>query len=495
MNGDFTRDTFNPANHFSRVLMQQGRVQLDADWNEQTAILLHYMRTLAMDILGAHAGPGGAWGFEIITKTPTPDWNARKDKWNDIGLTTDRINALTNAIDNNNNAIIDAGRYYVNGILVENHYPILYTEQPSCTLGDKARIGDLRGTEGLFYLDVWERHITYVQDDHIREVALNGADTCTRAQVVWQVKFLDKAQLSARADDRLATHMSNKFNALEGLLGRKTEELPLLRARAKTPRGAPSPELCAVSPESRYRGLENRLYRVEVHAAGTGMDEAVNGTVGKAVATFKWSRDNASVVFPIVSLDGTTAIVANLRRDQCAQLKPGDWVEVCDDDFALREQSRPLAKVATVDRDENKVTLTWPNGVSAERRLSYDETATRNKHPLLRRWDHDGSLAKDQGALPVTESDSWIPLEDGVEIQFAQGGQYRVGDYWLIPARVATGDVEWPKESLENGSAPTKRPPHGPKHHYAPLLYQGSDAADNKDCRCEIIPGAHCPKK
>jgi hypothetical protein len=32
--GDFTRDTFNPLKNFSRVLMQQGRVQLDADWNE-----------------------------------------------------------------------------------------------------------------------------------------------------------------------------------------------------------------------------------------------------------------------------------------------------------------------------------------------------------------------------------------------------------------------------------------------------------------------------
>ena len=31
MKGDFTRDTFDPAKHFSRVLMQQGRVTLDAD--------------------------------------------------------------------------------------------------------------------------------------------------------------------------------------------------------------------------------------------------------------------------------------------------------------------------------------------------------------------------------------------------------------------------------------------------------------------------------
>ena len=47
MKGDFTRDTFDRTKHYSRVLMQQGRVTLDADWNEQTAILLHYL---------AHAG-------------------------------------------------------------------------------------------------------------------------------------------------------------------------------------------------------------------------------------------------------------------------------------------------------------------------------------------------------------------------------------------------------------------------------------------------------
>ena len=40
MKADLTRDTFHPLKHYSRVLMQQGRVQLDADMNEQAAILL-----------------------------------------------------------------------------------------------------------------------------------------------------------------------------------------------------------------------------------------------------------------------------------------------------------------------------------------------------------------------------------------------------------------------------------------------------------------------
>jgi len=48
MKGDFSRDTFDHKKHYRRVLMQQGRVQVDADWNEQASILLHYMQSLVV---------------------------------------------------------------------------------------------------------------------------------------------------------------------------------------------------------------------------------------------------------------------------------------------------------------------------------------------------------------------------------------------------------------------------------------------------------------
>ena len=34
MSGDYSRKRFNPENHYQGVLRQQGRVDLDADWNE-----------------------------------------------------------------------------------------------------------------------------------------------------------------------------------------------------------------------------------------------------------------------------------------------------------------------------------------------------------------------------------------------------------------------------------------------------------------------------
>lgn len=56
MHADLSRDTFRPDRHYSAVLAQQGRVQLDADTNEQAAIQLHRARTTAADLIGRHGG-------------------------------------------------------------------------------------------------------------------------------------------------------------------------------------------------------------------------------------------------------------------------------------------------------------------------------------------------------------------------------------------------------------------------------------------------------
>jgi len=60
MKADLTRITFEPSKHFSRVIMQQGRVQLDADWNEQAAILSHYLQALTADVIGPNSSPEAA---------------------------------------------------------------------------------------------------------------------------------------------------------------------------------------------------------------------------------------------------------------------------------------------------------------------------------------------------------------------------------------------------------------------------------------------------
>jgi hypothetical protein len=475
MRGDFTRVTFDPGKHYSRVLMQQGRVQVDADWNEQSAILQHHLRMLTRDVVGPHAGPADDFGFEIITSETLYRLASIAD--------SKRQSALEAAV-RKGNFVIGPGRYYVDGIPIENKQAILYTEQLGYPFANSSTLEDMQsGLAMLIYVDVWERHITYVEDDHLREVALEGPDTCTRAQVVWQVKVHAETAGEAQAG-RLDCQSADTLPRLG---------TGMLRARARLDK--PVTELCSIPPSSRYRGAENQLYRVEIHRGKS----AANG------ATYKWSRENGSVTFPIrtLSADGV-ATMDTLGRDDHLGLKPDDWVEIMDDRIALSGQPGLLAQVKEVHRDDLAVTLSVP-GTPPPTVPSYGQ-AQAWLHPLLRRWDQMGDPAA-SGALPVVEgadassAGGWQSLEDGVQIRFSPGGEYMTGDYWLIPARVATGDVEWPHEVVpgshtvatdaDGNPVPVARPAAGIHHSYAPLWLvnpAGAGYAGGHECRCQFDP-------
>ena len=57
MKGDLSRSTFRPDNHYSSVRLQQGRVLLDAEWNEQAEIWDHLGRTTNTDVIGPTGAP------------------------------------------------------------------------------------------------------------------------------------------------------------------------------------------------------------------------------------------------------------------------------------------------------------------------------------------------------------------------------------------------------------------------------------------------------
>ncbi len=80
------------------------------------------------------------------------------------------------------------------------------------------------------------------------------------------------------------------------------------------------------------------------------------------------------------------------------------------------------------------------------------------------------------------DDNSWIDLENGIRIRFDPAGQYRTGDYWLIPACAKTGSIEWPCSN----ESPLAKPPVGINHHFAPLSIIKVNAQGKinvKDCR------------
>ncbi|MET4726694.1 hypothetical protein ABIE09_000465 [Lysobacter enzymogenes] len=481
MKGDFSRVSFDPRNHFSQVLLQQGRVTLDADPNEQSAILLHYLRTLARDLFGPYAAPVDNAGFDLQLQGED--------------------GALSLAI--------GAGRYYVQGILCESE-GCDYIDQPhfrpqpqgkDTGSGDPLRRwleSSSRDDDARFwvYLKVWERHITSVEWPSLREVALGGPDTCSRAQVVWQVRALaleeiesalkeryeatkqrlgttqdaaEQARLQQRLDDlheRISQLSEDYRQGCAAPLALFERDAPSLAARLQPPERLDDP--CIVSPDAEYRGAENQLYRVEIH----------RGNEDGAVATFKWSRDNGSVLTRWIGGGGSRLEVANPRDFRDAQ-----WIELSDEDDDLLGQSGSLCRIASV---EGNVLI-----------LTAEQDRLAGPGTKVRRWDQsaNGDIRLRDGAVPVTDNNGdyeWIDLEDGVQVRFAADGDYRSGDYWLIPART-TGRIDWPQDAA---GQPVYQPPRGADAQYAPLGFVGPNSDGNPSaetpCRCLVHPTSTC---
>lgn len=439
MKGDFTRSTFKKKKHFHDVRMQQGRVQLDADWNEQLDITSHRVETETKDVVGLCGTPMHHGGFHIVVD---PDDLTGEEK----ALPENDDYALLDVL--SDNFYISGGRIYVDGILCENEHIVPFTTQPDLpentkvvTLSDGTTASvPTKGTY-LAYIDVWLRHITALEDDYIREKALGEPDTATRTKTVWQVKLYP-------------VEIKNP-NCLDVLPGWKESIAPVTgMLSAKTEEAGEEEKPCVLSPEGGYRRLENQLYRVEIHRGGK------LSNLKKDFITIKWSRDNGSIVTKWEEQDGDKLTVSSTGRDKVLNFAKGQWVELTDDTRELLGKPGTLVQLKEVEGRVLTIdtgTINDPDnpGAASVNIKKFPE------NPKIRRWDSKGT----KGEITVNITEKWLELEDGVWVEFSTG-TYKTGDYWLIPARTVDADVEWPLDDSDN---PVFQPPHGIHHHYCPL--------------------------
>jgi hypothetical protein len=497
MKGDFSRKTYDLGKNYKAVLEQQGRVHVDADANEQVDIIAHQRETRTRDGVGPCGAPLRDAGYRILPDGADP-----------CGL------------------MVSSGRYYVDGLLCELHpasrvravlvssspYKLRLSDYqfPACSATDPAPVlvftrehpdgvaAAVVGTEDegrvieldagpagesltglarqfpvsgqpglvwppegwpptepstyLAYLDVWERHITAIEDPHIREIALGGPDTTTRSQTVAQVKLHKVA-----GDPTCCEAMKQTLEAHAPSRGRLTT--------STEPQVIPS-DPCQPAGGGGYRGLENRLYRVEIHDTGD---------IGSA--TFKWSRDNGSVAYGIADggfvhepTDSPACCKVRLRelgRDQYLQIKTDDRVEISTDETDLSGEPRSvIAQVTEVDE--------------ANRELTFDQDVAAledGNHPKVRRWD----TGEEAPSVPtvIANSDP-VHLEDGVYVKFS-GDNFQPGDDWVFAARTADRSVE----TLDAAAA------MGIRHHYCPLAlvkWGPGNVPEITDCRSTFVP-------
>ncbi len=419
MKADFSRVTFRSQQHYRQVRFEQGKIPLDSELNESQDIALQRIETETTDVVGRVGVPLDNAGFGISVV--------------------------------NNELEISAGRIYVDGLM--------------CTLNEAERVDQQSNYPGaevpagagvyLAYLDAWSEYLNWEDDALLREVALLGVRTAGRGRLVPQVKLLELS--NDPTDVQECNEPAPQWDELI------TPPSGRLAARAE-PQALPEDE-CSITPGAGYRRLENQLYRVEVHESGD-----------QTTASFKWSRENGSVLSLMLQLVGDELTLAGNSRDRLVGFSPGDWIEVIDRRHELDNEPGSFVRIREVD--ENLIRVDLASLVGAP--LNTYATAAR-----VRRWEsHAGAPLRTlrQGA----GGDGYVVLEDGVEVRFSTG-TYEKGDYWFIPARTVTGDVEWPQDN--NQPAAVSR--HGVHHHFAKLailINDGNNWSVYRDCRVKFPP-------
>jgi hypothetical protein len=462
---DFSRLRFDARKDFLGVLMQQGRVQLDSDWNDWVAELARRIQAGSLDTVGAAAVP-----------RETPD-----------GFLIEAAGgALT----------IGAGRMYVDGLLVENHgappadewnrrlaeltstNPIDYTAQPY--LPNPPALPDGAGPH-LVYVDVWQREVGHLQDEGLVESAV-GVDSTGRLQMVWRVKLLaNVGDVTCATDDADIPNWPETIRPSGARLSTSTGSLP------------EPPNPCQVPPGAGYLGLENQLYRIEIHTPGP------TGT-----ATFKWSRDNATVATRVTHINaaGDQLTVESVGRDDVLRFNDGDWIEVTDDWRELHNLPGELRRIKLgggVDDATRTIELESPVTVGL---FPVDpQNATEpQRHTLIRRWDQGGQVREEDGTaytdldaagstgeILVPPAGTRVFLEAGILVDFdldPPGSEFRSGDYWVVAARAVDASID----ELDRAA------PLGIHHHYARLAVV-TFPDDETDCRTlwpPLIEGEGC---
>ncbi len=430
MKGDFSRFTFDPLKNYITVLKQQGRVELDSDWNEQAELFAENLRQLAADLLGPLAIP------------LTPDNNGYA---NSNALAIGGFSRGTGGV---LDFTIGKGSIYIGGYYYRLPKDITYRTQADYP---EPEMPDGKG-DYLVYLEAWRKSVSYIDDESIREPALGGPDTCMRTRLLGQVRLLVADDISSPEEAcRYLTEASPPSNITLTLhIDQSAHQLPLNFGEVDLGGG--------LIPG-------NLHYRLEIHR-GMEID-------GNAIEGIKWSDENGSVLArALKSIDSRTILAEEPELVTGESFKPGDWVEVSNIVTELHRHGGQMAQIERLDSTSGGLLVTLDSDIHPllTRRKNGNSTLEAGLLPRLQRWS--GYIT------PLTLKNNYN-LGRGVKVTFGSSERrfhFEPGDYWTYAIR----DREYNRRHV-----PVKALPSGIKKYRYPLaiIKRGPKSEKIIDCR------------
>jgi hypothetical protein len=435
MGSDRARVTYDPKQQYRSVVMQQGRVTLEADWNEAGQITNEEIRKEALDFVGPCGTPDDGYKVVLTSASPT---NLPFDFY------------------------IRSGTMYVGGIRAYLYDPVQYSNQPDWRdygpedpdWVDPASFTaspSISPINEFIYLLLREQEVSAVEDPDLKDVALGGPDTAQRTRLLQ--RFVRIASQGTDCVSGLAAAQA-KWQS-EGLFfDPDTMRLcPWSRLQVGFSKQTQPPDPCQPQAQGGYLDPDNQLIRVQI----SGIDQASGNP------KFLWGFDDASFLYRI-NVDPhnpQNLVFQQVPVDANHQPISGQAVEVLRTTADLPNGGDVAATsgfVFTLEQNYNpdSQSVAIPTGIS----LPPDYTNSNQSPPnqlFLRVWQQEVAFTPGQqnqlGNTGVL-----------VTLSTPNNQPFHLSDYWLFAVRPATPQTVYP-ERYQNES----QRPDGPRLWACPL--------------------------
>ena len=453
MTADISRHSLRPAQLYTGVVRQQGRVPTDADETEANDLEALALRRLVADAICANGSP-------------------------DDGFTISDPVVASGALDFH----IGAGTFYLGGSRLES-LGEQYADQPDWLTfpldapGPQAPPG---GRTDLVWLMATDQVVTATEDAELFERALGGPDTTARRRLMWRVMVReDVPDDCADAFDELVGDFDGGTLSPNG-----AEIVSDARLTIGFTQLDPLDDLCRPTAEVGFLGARNETFRIQVTEPGR----------------FLWGRDNAAPLYRVQignDEDGQRRRLTflTLPRDEFGWPLAGmtvellRWGSLLDNLEKAAEPQGELFRVATgfnpdgsfIDVTQALPDLTAWFGAEGQAAVNPLDEAGRETYVFLRIWTGGGegnALDHDMDVGNAVELG-----ETGLTATFTDEGL--PGDYWIVSARPNTPTLVTPWALLDEA------PPAGPRRLIAPLAllnWQGAGVVEAHDCRHHFRP-------
>jgi hypothetical protein len=450
MPSDRARVSFDPDRKWRGLVAQQGRVTVEADWNEAAAIQALSDRLTALDVIGPLGSPDGGYAVTAGGSGSPPSGGP---------------GPLT----------VGAGTVYVGGVRLDLDHEVELdgTPQPDWLdqstdalwvapepAGFSPPVPPPDSANELVYLLAVEQEVSALEVPELADVALGGPDTMQRVRILqrfvrWPTDSPDCSRAWAEVQAAWKT-MGLDFDSSTMLLGSAAQ---LEVSFDPVP---PNAGPCEPTAAGGYLGPENQMIRVQV----ASVDPATG------VPTIVWGFDDATFLYELQSaVPHSPGVVLTLTQnpvDSYHYPQAGQAVELLRDTAALSptdDGNGPFDYITSGSGFITAVTSAYNpslmNLTVADQPPADYLSTSATPQLYLRVWQ---DTAEAPAGTPVELKATGVTT--GIQVTLTSSEGFHPGDFWCFAVRPSVANLVYPARI-----AAVPQPPDGPRVWACPVAF------------------------